>query len=263
MQPKRYRDTDIWPDNWKEWFISLLLISITRISTYAAIATGAFTALTAERTVNVAIAGDERGIIALRPYDGPHGDPDGVGDGDEPTYARINNNGQLEVSTTGGFDGREDTGVNLNANTDIENVFTISNQGNKEVAVRLRKRDDLITGENGDYMNGEANAVLFYHTRDDGLSGTPETPISSVNPDESVNHYEPNEFSLTKEEIELDPGESITVNMRIDTTVPSVANDNNPGDDLLDSITVIADASLTSEPNTEVGGNDGTDPEGD
>jgi len=248
MKPKRYRDTDVWPDNWKEWTASLLLISVTLISVYVVIATGALTALTTERTVNVGIAGDARGILQLQPYDGPNGHP---ADGD-PAYARINSNGQLELNMAGDFGSVWGNGVNINANTDIENVFTITNQGRQPVAVRLRKHDDLTTGENGEYANGEADAVLFYHTCDDGDPNTPETPLSAIKPRGSNYRYGADEFSLTAEDVELDPGESITVSMRIDTSVPSVANDNNVGDDLLDSITVIADSSATSEPNTDV-----------
>lgn len=259
MQPRRVRDTDIWPDNWKEWAVSLVMVGIVAVSIAAVIATGAFTALTIERTANVAVAGDASATIALHPYDGPNGDPGGG----EPTYARIGPDGQLELNTAGDFDGTWGKGVNLNANTDIENVFTITNEGSREVAVRLQPHDDLESGENGEDANGEADAVLFYHTRDDGLSGTPETPLEEVRPRGSTYRYEDDEYSFTAEEVELDPGERITVSLRIDTSAASVAADGNVGDDLVDSLVVVADTSITDEPNTEVGDNDGPGPDGD
>lgn len=262
MVRKRF-DTDIWPDNWKEWYISLILISAILALGFALITTAPPTGLTQEWTVSVSVAGDSKRVIALRPYDGPNGDPGGMDQGDDPAYARLNHHRQLELNTIGDFTPVFGTAHEINANTDIENVFTITNQGNQEVAISLHKRDDLATGENGEVANTEENAVMFYHTRDDGLSGTPETPLNDIKPAGSIHHYEPNEFSISAQEVELDPGESITISMRIDTSVHTVSKDNNRGDDLLDSITVIADTSATREPNTEIGDNDGNDPMGD
>lgn len=263
MVAKRFRDTDIWPDNWKEWYLSLILVSAILALGYALITIGSPAALTYEGAVSVSVVGDSKGAIVLQPYEEPDDASGGVGRGDGPTYARTNRNGQLELNTIGTFTPVFGTAHEMNTNTDIENVFTITNQGNREVAIRLHKHDDLTTGENGEYANTEENTVMFYHTRDDGLRGTPETPLNDIKPAGSRFHYESDEFSITVQEVELDPGESITVSMRIDTSADTFARDNNRGDDLLDSVTVIADTSPVNDPNTEVGDNDGTNPMGD
>jgi hypothetical protein len=249
----------VWPDNWKEWTISIFLVSVTVLSIYMVISTGAFSTVRADRTASVNVVDDTNGGLVLRPYDGPNGHPSGG----DPAYARTSSNGQIELNTAGGFGGLSNSGVNLNSNTDIENVFVIANRGDREVAVSVETHDDIASGENGEYANEEDDAVMFYHTHDDGRARTPETPLNDIKPEGSKFTYESNEYTITEEEVELDPGESITVSMRIDTSVDSVAGDANRGDDLLDSITVIADASVVDDPNTEVGDNDGTSPDGD
>jgi hypothetical protein len=119
MGAERYRDTDVWPDNWKEWIVSILLVTITLASLSAALMTGAFSALTADRTATVSTAGDADALLALQP--------------ENEAYARLDE-GTLTVAIDGSFEtGGE--GVNANSLTQVEDVFRITNRGSAEIAV--------------------------------------------------------------------------------------------------------------------------------
>jgi hypothetical protein len=121
MGVDRYKDTDVWPDNWKEWIVSILLVTITLVSLTAALMTGAFSALTADRTATVSTTGDADALLALQP--------------ENEAYARLEE-GTLEVAIDGSFGTETDgEGVNPDALTQIEDVFRITNRGSFEVAV--------------------------------------------------------------------------------------------------------------------------------
>jgi hypothetical protein len=120
MGAERYRDTDVWPDNWKEWVVSILLVAITLVSLSAALTTGAFSALIADRTATVSTTGDADALLALQP--------------ENEAYARVEE-GTLTVAIDGSFDAETGEGVNANALTQVEDVFRITNQGSFEIEV--------------------------------------------------------------------------------------------------------------------------------
>lgn len=96
--------------------------------------TGAFSSVSAERNIEVSVAGDADAYLALEPHEGSQGD-----------YARVVD-GQLELAfdETAGVSGQ---GVNQNAITGFEDVFNVTNQGTQRVAVSI---DDGIDGT--DYL---------------------------------------------------------------------------------------------------------------
>jgi hypothetical protein len=120
MGTDRYKDTDVWPDNWKEWTVSILLVTIALGSITAALMTGAFSALTADRTATVSTTGDADALLALQP--------------ENEAYARLEE-GTLEVAIDGSFGRTDGEGVNPDALTQIEDVFRIINRGSFEVKV--------------------------------------------------------------------------------------------------------------------------------
>jgi len=83
----------------------------------AALGTGAFTTVTAERTVNVETAGDASAALALEPARG-----DGAYVDDTSETIEINLDGSSNSS-----------GINQNARTRFENLVTVTNNGTQTV----------------------------------------------------------------------------------------------------------------------------------
>jgi hypothetical protein len=92
----------------------------------AAVGTGAFTSVEADRSVSVEVADDSDALLALEPADGPNGE---YATTDGGTLAV-----DLSASNPTSVGGQ---GVNQNAVTRIERVFAIENQGTQPVAVSL------------------------------------------------------------------------------------------------------------------------------
>lgn len=103
-------------------------------------ATGAFTSVTAERNVDVNVAGDKNAYLALEPGDGKNG----------KEYATMNN-GELAVNLDSDNENIDGQGVNPNATTTIDHVFKITNKGSQDVNVKIT------TGK-----NSSTDAVTFY-----------------------------------------------------------------------------------------------------
>lgn len=120
-----------------------------------ALGTGAFSSVSAERSVSVNVAGDDSALLSLAPHSGPNG---------QGAYSTLNN-GQLVIE----IDGTNTTGagVNLNALTVIDAVFNITNQGSQSVGVWIVKsgdHPDLITFEDAAdarFDNSSANATTI------------------------------------------------------------------------------------------------------
>lgn len=116
-----------------------------------AMGTGAFSTVTAERTVAVNTAGDDSALLQLTVHNGPNG-----------LYAQQTGAGQIEILLNGelGSSG----GVNLNASTTIADVFNITNQGSQSVGVWIVKsgpNSDLVTFENanGGLLDNSSSAA--------------------------------------------------------------------------------------------------------
>ena len=124
---------------------------------------GAFSSVTAERTVSVNVAGDADALLGLSVHDGPNG-----------AYAQTSN-GQIEIlvdgtNTTG-------SGVNPNARTVIRDVFNVTNQGTQTVDVWIEKsgnRTDLVEFQNAsavrlDNTSAQAETVAVGDTTEVGI----------------------------------------------------------------------------------------------
>ena len=90
-----------------------------------AVGTGAFTSVSADRDVSVAVAGDADAFLALTPSDGPNG-----------AYASLDD-GELVVRLDGSDDTPAGAGVNDDAVTRLTDVFRIENRGTQEVFVHV------------------------------------------------------------------------------------------------------------------------------
>jgi hypothetical protein len=92
----------------------------------AAMGTGAFTSVSAERTVDVAVATDENSYLSLTPID----------------ERATTNNGQLKLDLDSSSTGAE--GLNPNSRTAFTDLFQIRNQGDNPVYVGVgTKQSDV------------------------------------------------------------------------------------------------------------------------
>ena len=110
-------------------------------------ASGAFTTVTAERTVDVNTAGDATALLAIQPGDGPNGNGG---------YAQQTGDGTIELSLDGDFNNQDAAGVNNNATTEVDNVLNITNQGTQEVNIYIER-----TGNNSEtvtFFEGDASS---------------------------------------------------------------------------------------------------------
>jgi hypothetical protein len=126
--------------------------------------TGAFSSVSAERTVSVNVAGDASALLALEPH---QSSANGAGG-----YASTTSNGEIEIN----FDGVSASGVNLNARTVLDRVFNVTNQGTQSV--------DLWIAETG----ANTTAVTFYEGTVGGGTAIPTSQSSTVtlSPGESI-----------------------------------------------------------------------------
>ena len=110
----------------------------------AALGTGAFTTVTAERSVTVNTAGDANALLAFSAAnDNPYVEVTGD-DGDD-------GEGVIEINLDG-FDGEGDassTGLNQNAITSFNELVTITNNGTQEVASLSFEIDASDDGNDG------------------------------------------------------------------------------------------------------------------
>ncbi|OLZ39552.1 hypothetical protein A6E15_00490 [Natrinema saccharevitans] len=97
----------------------------------AALGTGAFSSVEAERTVTVETAGDANAFLALTPASGASEYVDDSGD-------------TIEIDITGNSEGAD--GINQNALTSFDELVTVTNQGTNDVnSITL-----TIQGDNGE-----------------------------------------------------------------------------------------------------------------
>jgi len=93
----------------------------------AAMGTGAFTSVSAERTAKINVAGDSAALLSLD-----------AGSGSNSAYATETGNGEVRVELDGSDDVYSDAGgVNADATTKILETFEVKNQGTQPVAVHV------------------------------------------------------------------------------------------------------------------------------
>ncbi len=204
----------------------LLALSGTAVVGGTAVGTGAFDAVSANRTASVAVVTDADTYLALRPIGDPGSNPEGTGpydglkdDGNfvrkENPYARIDD-GTLQLS----FDGPAGTSADgLNGSRSesrFHNVFSITNQGTQTVKVST---DAVPKGDN----SADMSAVTLYDSNPDGAS------------------VDVNDFSDDLDQVEghtLDVGEHVAVGVAFDPGVAS--HDDNAELDKFDSVAIKA-----------------------
>jgi hypothetical protein len=127
----------------------LFVVLAVFVAGFSIVGSGAFSTVTAERTVSVDVAGDDAALLELDPHSGPNG-----------AYAGLND-GQLEID----FDAVSADGINQNASTTLENVFNVTNSGAQSTSVYITKtgeNDGLVTFNTSDGTRidgGSGNAV--------------------------------------------------------------------------------------------------------
>jgi hypothetical protein len=161
-----------------------------------ALGTGAFTSVTAERTVDVQVAGDAAAYLALDDIDSePNSEyVDATGDTVEIT---------LDQTAAGG------QGLNKQATTRIDNILQVSNQGTQEVAFWL---DTTVAegGIDGDTSTDDAD-YLTVEGKDEVSSGS----LSST----QLAYDGTNSASL--EPLTVPTGEDIVLNVVIESVASS------------------------------------------
>lgn len=123
----------------------------------AALGTGAFTTVQANRSVNVATAGDASSYLRLLPAETPNG----------RQYASFDEDDTLQITLDR---------VNDDAVTTVENVFTIQNAGTQPVSVYITDGSDAVTFEaDGSSVESAADAVRLGVGDDASVSLTIDT----------------------------------------------------------------------------------------
>jgi len=138
-----------------------LLLGVASVAgTGGLLGTGAFTAVSADRTVSVQVATDDQALLALEPTDGPNGE-----------YATLEG-GQLaiDLSSSNPTDAGG-TGVNARAETTIEDVFAVENRGTQPVEVTL---DPYFFDDGGDFV------CVYPGSQSDAVVGNGSTGLEPV-----------------------------------------------------------------------------------
>ncbi|WP_152420440.1 hypothetical protein [Halococcus thailandensis] len=122
----------------------VLAVAVVLAAVYA---TGAFTSTSAERSADVAVAGDASAFLALGTSGGPNGQ-----------FASYGTDGALQVRM-----GEGTKGVNPGSRTSFQNVFTISNKGAQPVSVWFAGGSKAVTfvGPDGNPIESEGQAVTL------------------------------------------------------------------------------------------------------
>ena len=124
----------------------------------AAVGTGAFTSVEADRQVDVQVASDANAYLSL---DNSGASNDAYFDASGDEYAV-----DFADSGNGG------TGVNPNADTVAESVFTIENQGTQEVTVSLSGSSDISVQGQGTEVSAPSSDGINASLDDDAGDAT-------------------------------------------------------------------------------------------
>jgi len=103
----------------------------------AAVGTGAFTSVEADRNVNVSVAGDDSALLSIKPTDKPNGQ----------AYADLSDGTvSIDLTKTSGVSGAPN-GINKRAFTAIDNILKITNKGSQDVLIGVQifdSNDDVV-----------------------------------------------------------------------------------------------------------------------
>lgn len=185
--------------------------------------TSAFTSTSADRSVSVRVTSDANAFLTLRPADGPNGE-----------YAVLNN-GQLELQLNRNNSDVSGNGVPDDALTQILDVFVIENQGTQEVGVRLNR-----SGLDGDAL------TFVIPTSEVKAKSNGNKPEVEFGAGYGITKIKIQGSDLIVESIDIGPGESVAVGLRIDSRDSDPRDSDGEGSDLLSPGTEIR-GSITVE----------------
>lgn len=151
----------------------------------AAVGTGAFTSVSANRSVSVETAGDADAYLGLEPSSGANGN-----------YATTVD-GKLAIQLDGSDETPGGDGVNDDTVTKIKDVFRMRNQGTQRTYV---------------YIEDTSDQVTFKLSRASSEKWINDTPVSTLTPNEVV------DVEGSENAILIDPGLEVKIHMYIDTT---------------------------------------------
>jgi hypothetical protein len=186
----------------------------------AAVGTGAFTSVSADRQVSVQVAGDDAALLALEPCDDPNGD-----------YASIDD-GQFTLDIPN---------LNGTAFTRIDNVFRVTNQGTQPVVLYIEE-------------DGANTVVADIGVKASELDRGPESEGTNGNGiagDDVFDVSDPGKPGWSEIGIKIDEGQSIKLGVYVDTSDENVNDGLSEYDDgspltgnkaIWDSLTIYADA---------------------
>jgi hypothetical protein len=210
-----------------------LIAAIGTATVSTILGTDAFSSVSADRGVDVQVSDDSGAYLSLRPADGPNG-----------KYAE-SINGELKLLLSGENRNISGTGINTNSLTRIRNIFVIENQGTQEVGTRIQKDLNIL-----------ADAVTFTIDKSQvAPTNGGDKPEPEFGSGYGINKVSRRNTDLTIETVDIGPGESVAVGLRIDT------RDNKPrdgdgqgepenritsGDPISGSITIQADRDITN-----------------
>ena len=162
----------------------------------AAMGTGAFTSVEADREFDVDVRNDDAAYLALRPVDADGNVVDDLAEGDTdrvPETSEQNRPFSLLDEETGRIDIAV-TALNANAVTEIPNVFQIDNQGRNPVNVYTDVSYEgdgagnpevvEVSTANGDALDDEANPVTLSDGNSLVVDFTFDT--SGIGPDDEI-----------------------------------------------------------------------------
>ena len=187
----------------------------------AALGTGAFSSVSADRTVNVEVAGDSGSLLALEP--------------DADTELATMDGDTLQINL-----GDSDAGLNVNATTTVEPLFTATNNGGNTVNFE-------VSSATGDDVNLSDNTITVGVFEDDNGS---EADAGTLDITFYDNSGSADSNSIVNSPVELadadDSDNDVDIAVEIDTNDVS-ASDISSAVVGIDSITLEANATASGE----------------
>ncbi|WP_281194872.1 hypothetical protein [Halorubrum sp. F4] len=145
----------------------------------AAMGTGAFTSVEAERGVSVNTAGDANAYLGLS---------------SDNDFVTNNNGDQLSIDLGGPGNGKGGLGFNRNAATVVPEVFKITNQGQDRVRISLEYSGQGSVASEVDNVGLDDGEGVYFEVSDDG-GGTDISPGNSTTVDVAVVETDGNSVS--------------------------------------------------------------------
>jgi hypothetical protein len=195
----------------------------------AAVGTGAFTSVTADRSVDVEVAGDSSAYLALRRASDDGSDPGANSD----EYVDISS-GEVSFDFTSTSNGGD--GFNPNSVTVIEDLIEVQNQGTQSAFLGV----DLSNLDVSDGSGNQAGVELAVSNPDDAGTNPDQEQEANIAFEGSGNAVG---NATSPSSYELNEGEAVHLDLTVDTTNFNAANVSTSG-----TIAIIADQTSSLQP---------------